>query len=282
MKTITEILKNFFKHDGLYLATHISFCALLSLIPLILISFSIVGSLLGSSQEVHRELVAAIADLLPQGKELLTANLNEVVGHHRSFGVWGAGILIFIATLLFGAIERALDIVFESEKSRNFFHSRFVAIGLIGTISLFFFLPTVADFLTRSLTQFGFHFPLGEILRGKTFFFLFAFFAFLLIVVVIPHHRVRFRYASLGGLFFATGIFLAKIIFRWYMLRAFDQYNIIFGSLTALVLLLLWLYYSSNILILAAEMVASLQGRHAGRAASHSGAAGGSVGKHSV
>src|SRR3990167_7416048 len=145
MKHAQTVFKNFLKHDCFYLASHISFCALLSLIPLILIAISIV------------------------------------------------------------------------------------------VISLFFFLPTAADLLTRALTRFGFHFPLGEILRGKPFYFLFSTFAFVFIIVVIPHHRVRLRYAVFGGLFFAAVILLAKQWFRWYFLRAFDQYNLIYGSLTALV-----------------------------------------------
>ncbi|OGQ04226.1 MAG: hypothetical protein A3F82_07810 [Deltaproteobacteria bacterium RIFCSPLOWO2_12_FULL_44_12] len=259
MKHAQTVFKNFLKHDCFYLASHISFCALLSLIPLILIAISIVGFLLGSSQEVYQQLLSAIASLLPRGKELLTSNLNQVVGQHHSMGILGVVILTFIATLLFGAIERALDVIFEAEKSRNFFHSRLLAIVLIGVISLFFFLPTAADLLTRALTRFGFHFPLGEILRGKPFYFLFSTFAFVFIIVVIPHHRVRLRYAVFGGLFFAAVILLAKQWFRWYFLRAFDQYNLIYGSLTALVLLLLWIYYVSNILLLSAEIVAHLQ-----------------------
>lgn len=256
---LPTFIKNFFRHDDFYLATHISFCAVLSLIPMILIAVSIVGYLLGSSTEVYHHLVHAIADLLPKGQEFLTKNLNEVVSQRHSLGILGVVILIFIATLLFGAIERALDIIFEAERSRNFFHSRLVAILMIGTISLFFFLPTAADLLTRGLARFGFLFPLGDILRGKLFFFLFSFSAFVLMVVMIPNHRVRFRHALSGGLFFAFGIHIAKQIFRWYILRSFEQYNLIFGSLTALVLLLLWIFYVSNILLVSAEIVAALQ-----------------------
>lgn len=256
---VPKVVQNYFKHDGFYLATHISFCALLSLIPLILISVAIVGFLLGSSHDVYDQLVAAISDLLPKGKSIITHSLKEVVGQPHSFGLLGIGILIFIATLLFGAIERALDVVFEATKSRNFFHSRLLAVSLTGIISLFFFLPSTADLLTKGLTRYGFHFPLGDYIRGPLFFLIFAFFAFVLVVKIIPNHTIRLRYASIGGLIFAVSILVAKQIFRWYMLRAFDNYNLIYGSLTALVILLLWIYYVSNILLLSAEIVALLQ-----------------------
>lgn len=265
MKSIWGIFRNFFHHDCLYLATHISFCALLSVIPLLLIVFSIVGFALGSSHDVYQQLVGGIAEFLPQAKDFLLRNLRELVGQRHFSGIFGIFLLIFFATLLFGAIERALDRVFEAEKRRNFFHSRLMAVLLIVVISLFFFLPTAADIFTRLLARFGFHFPLGDWLRGPAFFFLFAYVAFVLIVTVIPHHQIRLRYAALGGLFFSAGIIIAKQIFRWYMLRAFEQYNVIYGSVTAFVLLVLWIYYCSNILLFSSEIVALLQHRFARR-----------------
>lgn len=263
MKQVWGTFRNFFHHDCLYLATHISFCALLSMIPLLLIVFSIVGFVLGSSHDVYQQLLSGISEFLPQAKGFLVANLKEVVGQRHFSGLFGIFLLIFFATLLFGAIERALDLIFEAEKRRNFLHSRLLAVVLIVIISLFFFLPTAADILTRLLTRFGFHFPLGDWIRGPVFFFLFAYLAFVLIVTVIPHHQVRLRYALLGGLVFSVGIIVAKQIFRWYMLRAAEQYNVIYGSVTAFVLLLLWIYYCSNILLLAAELVAVFQNRFA-------------------
>ena len=259
MRTVTAIVKNFFRHDCFYLATHISFCGLLSLIPMILIAVSITGFLLGSSNDIYQQLVGAIVDLLPQGEDFLMNNLREVVGQRHSLGVLGAVMLIFIATILFGAIERSLDVIFESEKRRNFLHSRLVAVGMIMIVSLFFFMPTIADLLSRGLVRFGFHFPLGELVRGKTFLALFTFLAFVAIVVIVPHHKVRLRYAAFGGFFFAFGVWLARLWFRWYMVKAFSQYNIIYGSITALILLLLWFYYVSNILLFSAEIVAHLQ-----------------------
>lgn len=263
MKQVWAIFRNFFQHDCLTLSTHISFCALLSMIPLLLIVFSIVGFALGSSMDVYQQLVQGIGDFLPQAQDFLVRNLKELVNQRHSSGLYGIFLLIFFATLLFGAIERALDLIFEAEKRRNFFHSRLLAVLLIGVISLFFFLPTAADILTRLLTRFGFHFPLGDWLRGPAFFFLFTYAAFVLIVTVIPHHQVRLRYAALGGLVFSAGILAAKQIFRWYMLRAVGQYSVIYGSVTAFVLLLLWIFYCSNILLFAAEIVAHLQHRFA-------------------
>lgn len=259
IRAISQVFKNFFKHDCLYLATNISFCALFSLIPLTLIVFAIVGFVLGSSQGVYHQLLHGIDDWLPHIKTFLAGNVREVVGERHSFGIWGVVLLIFFATLFFRALERAFNVIFEADKSRNFFYSQFLSVSLIVMISFFFFMPTAADLLTRSLSRFSFIFPLGDIFRGKVFFILFSYLSFVLIILFVPHHRIKFRYAALGGVIFALGLFIMKQIVRWYMFRALDEYNLIFGSLTAYVLLLLWVYYVSNILLFAAEWVAYLQ-----------------------
>lgn len=265
MKAIVAIIKNFRRHENFYLSTHIAYCALLSMIPLLLIVFSVVGFVLGTSHTLHEQMVEGIADFLPLAKDFLTRNLEEVVVARHFSGLFGVFLMVFFATLLFSAVERALDKVFETERRRNFLHSRLLAIFLIIVISFLFFLPTVADLLTRLMVRYGFHFPLGDLLRGKIFFILFTYLAFVLVVMLVPHHRVRLRYALFGGFLFASGIFLAKLFFRWYMLRAFAQYNVIFGSVTAFVLLLLWIYYCVNILLLSAEVVAYFQHRFAKR-----------------
>lgn len=254
-----QLIRNFVKHDCYYHATHIAFCTLLSIVPLILITVSIVGFLLGSSQEVFTQLVRGVTDLIPQGKEILLANLNQVVGSRHSVGVIGLVVLLFSATILFGALERALDAVFETTRKRNFFHSRLVAIGLIGMISFFFFLPTVADLMSRGLHTIGMNLPIGDILRGKFFFTLFALSAFVMVVKVIPNRVVGFRYAVAGGLVFSVAIAVVRKLFHLYLAYSFQHYNVIYGSLTALVMLLLWIFYVSNILLFSAETTAWLQ-----------------------
>lgn len=260
-----RLIQNFIKHDCYYHATHISFCTLLSVVPLILITVSVVGFLLGSSQDVFDQLVRGITDLIPQGKGFLLANLNQIVGSRHSVGVLGLVVLLFIATILFGALERSLNSIFEADKHRNFFQSRLAAIGLIGMISLFFFLPTMADLLGRGAHRLGFDVPLGTIFRGKLFFMLFAMTSFVMLIKIIPSHRILFKNAFAGGLFFAFAIVVARKLFHLYLGYSFQHYNVIYGSLTALVMLLLWIFYVSNILLFSAEVVAHLQFRSASR-----------------
>lgn len=259
MKFVGSIIKSFFQDDCLNLAANVSFCALLAIIPVAMMIVSIAGHFLGGSEEAVRKIVEMSSNILPVGKDLFAANLQSIVDQRSSLGIIGVVFLVFIATILTGSIEHSLDTVFKAVKKRNFFHSRLLGVALIFWITLLFSLPTMAQILEGLLERYGFDFPLSEFMTGKAFFFVVAFLAYVMTVVVVPNHKVYFRYAAVGGIFFAMGLGAAKFIFRWYMFFAIQRYNIIYGSLTAVVLLIVWIYYLAVVMLLSAEIVAALQ-----------------------
>ena len=260
-----ELYRGFVGKECLQLAANISFCALLSLIPMLMIGVAAAGYLLGGTEEVYSHLIRSVTHVLPQGKELILANLEEVMRNWHQLGLWGLGILLFISTLLFGAIERALNKIFVAAKGRNFFHSRLMAVGLILLFSILFFLPILASIMETSLARFGFTFPLSDFLHGAFYRPLFSFVAFLVVLKVVPTHPIRFRYVLAGGVVFVLGVSLTRRLFFLYLGYAFNQYNIIFGSLAALVLLILWIYYLSLVLLIAALVAKTLQMSHVKR-----------------
>ena len=259
MNLVRDVIRSFFRHDDFDLAAHISFYSLLSLIPLAMIMASIAGFILGNTRGIADEMARGILDVLPMVEKQFTANLHSLLDQRSSLGVVGLLFLFFIATLLVSSLERALGIVFQSVKRRNFFHSRLVGIGLICIISLLFFVPTMAQVFEGVLSRYGFHFPLMMVINGKLYVVLVAFLSYVVTVVVIPNHKVFLRYAVIGGLIFAGGMVLAKFFFRWYMTFALTRYNLIYGSLTAVVSLVVWIYYLALVMLIASEVVAAVQ-----------------------
>ncbi|MFH0800217.1 MAG: YihY/virulence factor BrkB family protein [Pseudomonadota bacterium] len=261
MKFFNSLFKSFFRDDCLNLAANISFCALLAIIPIGMMMVSITGYFLGGSDEAFRKIVAIATNILPVGREVFIANLQSILEQRSSLGIVGVVFLVFIATILVSSIERSLDIIFNSVKRRNFFHSRLLGIALIFWVTLLFSLPTMAQILQGLFARYGFGFPLFDLMTGKAFFALIAFMAYLMTVVVVPNQKIYIRYAMVGGVVFAIGLGVAKFIFRWYMIFAIQRYNLIYGSLAAVVLLVVWIYYLSVVMLLSAELVARLQER---------------------
>ncbi|HPQ81686.1 MAG TPA: YihY/virulence factor BrkB family protein [bacterium] len=261
MRSVGNIFKSFWRDDCLNLAENIAFGALLAVIPIGMMMVSITGYFLRGSEEAFNSVVAMATNVLPVGRDMFVANLESILSKRSSLGIVGIGSLVFIATLLTSSIERSLDIVFKAVRRRNFFHSRLLGIALIFWITLLFSLPTMAQVLEGILARTGFIFPLSELMGGKAFFVFVAFLAYVMTVVVIPNPKVYIRYACVGGVVFALGLGVAKLLFRWYMLFSVNRYNVIFGSLAVAVLFVVWVYYLSVLLLFTAELVAELQKR---------------------
>ncbi len=266
MRLIGRILKAFIKDDCFSLSANISFCALLAVIPLMMIVMSITGYFLGSQVEIFNQVVDAIVSVLPIGREYFVKNLTSLLEQKSSFGIIGIFTLLFIVTILVSSIEKAFDIIFRSVTRRNFFHSRLIGIALIFGITILFFIPTMIRVLEGLLKRFGFNFPFGELFVADLFIFVVSFLAFIFVAVVIPNQKVYIRYAAVGGMIFSVGLGVARIIFRFYAGFALNRYNLIYGSFTAAIMLIMWIYYLSNILLLSAEVVAHLQDSRKGLA----------------
>ncbi len=259
MNALISAFKSFWKDDCLAMAEGISFCALLAIIPVSMVMVSIAGYFLGGSAEAFSAIVGIATDALPVGREEFVSNFQSILDQRSSFTLFGALFLVFIATILLSSIERSLDVVFKSEKRRNFFHSRLLGIAVLFWVTLLFSLPSMSQILEGLFNRYGFYFPLSWLMTGKVYFALVSFLAYTATVIFVPNQKVYFRYAAVGGLFFAVGIVVARVIFKWYMLLAISRYNVIYGSLAAVIIMVVWIYYLSVVFLLSAEIVSSVQ-----------------------
>lgn len=259
MRIIGNALKSFWNDDCLTMSENISFCALLAVIPISMLMVSIAGYFLGNSAESVSAITEFAIDVLPVGREQFIANLQSVLDQRSSFSIFSVGFLVFISTILLSSIERALDVVFKSETKRNFFHSRVLGIAIIFWVTLLFSLPAMSQILEGLFKRYGFDFPLSWIMTGKSYFFLVAFMAYAATIIFVPNRKIFARYAAVGGIVFALGIGIARNVFQWYMLFAIQRYSLIYGSLAAVVIMIVWIYYLAAVLLLSAEIVAALQ-----------------------
>ncbi len=261
---LTRVCRAFMKDEAFMHAESIAFCALLAIIPLAMLMISAAGFVLGSFDDVFNQLVEGISDLIPWGKDLFLANIQSIMEKRSHLGMYGIVTLIFIASFLVSSIEVVFDKIFRTEKSRNFFHSRLVGVGMIFLVTLLMFFPTLAGLMQMSLARFGLYVPLAAFMTGKVYYFVVVFTAYLMIVVMIPNKKVYLRYAVVGAVIFSAGIGIMKYVFQWYLQFAMNRYDIIYGSLSAVILTVVWIYYLSVVLLFSAEIVSELQHRRMG------------------
>ncbi len=262
-----EARKSFSRDGCLNLAAALAFYSILSLIPFLFLLVSAAGYLLGSSDDAYESVTSFFDRLYPHSGTLrILAEVRDL--SHRAAGVLGwVGILsmIWTASIIFSSLEYALGIVFRAERRRDFFKSKLLALSMVPGAAVIFFLSLSVTAFTGIMSRLEWVHPLlhsemFEFAAGYLFPYLILTCAFTGIYKIIPNTPVSLRHAAAGGFSCAFLFEVAKHFFTWYIGRS-THYNVIYGSLEAMVILVLWVFYSSGILLFCAELVSAYRRR---------------------
>jgi membrane protein len=257
-----------FYQDGCpTLAAAVSFYALLSLIPVLFLVIAVAGYVIGSSQDTYQAVLDWVREFIPHLSEDFTRNLEWVVQNRGRLSWLGLGSLTIAASLVFQATEFALDRVFAVVRKRGFWRSRLLSVCVVvgmGMVLLFSFYVGVIVHALRAdpdLAPIG-HDILVPLARGLGVQYLtsvaLVVAAFTLSLRVFPHAPVSWREAFTGGCIGAALWEVGRRIFLWYLANL-AQFYVVYGSLGALVAVMVWIYMSASIFLYAAEFIVALQ-----------------------
>jgi len=272
-KRLKKILKNFgllwqalrkFNDDNaFFLSSGITFNVLINLIPFIMLILALVGTYLHNDQEVLDYIRAYIRDVAPALDPKIMENLTDVMQNRRIVGIVGFVGLLWFSTCVFSSLRIALNIVFRVEKNRGMLRGigidllMILLVGILLLVSMI--LSSIVTFLQGSQGQIPVAIgpTIQWILKYLLPFFL-TVGMFFLIYKIIPNKRVHFKSALQAALF--TGLLweLAKHLFGWYVVHL-AGYSIFYGSLSTLIIFVLWVYYSSTILVVGGEFAYFLE-----------------------
>ena len=99
-------------HHGSMFASAVSFWAVLSLLPTVLLAVSIAGHVIGSSDEAFRRTMSYLADVFTGDTRVLEAPMREAVEARGEVGGLGLGILLWSGTQWIVTLETALNALF--------------------------------------------------------------------------------------------------------------------------------------------------------------------------
>lgn len=158
------------------------------------------------------------------------------------------------------SLIQGLDNIYMKDASTNYIRERAASIlyTLIFMVSLIvcvvlMFIGQKAQALLAQYTPF-LHKAVLIILRFRGILFILALaFLFTVIFTFLPGQKKKFVHQIPGGIFSAVGWFLFSKIYSIYI-DNFSNFSYVYGSLTAIVLLMLWLYFCMNIFLWGAEL----------------------------
>jgi membrane protein len=252
-----------YNSDGLTHAASIAYYALLSLFPFLLLMLSLLGSVTADPTDRDR-VVAFVFEYFPRQFEFITGQLDAFRGSTVQIGVGGVIALVWASLGIFNAITAAVNHAWGVEKKRSFLRHRLVGFVMLlsaGGIMLLAFLlvSAVKVAQTRWFGAIEARSPWLEWFSGVSAnqaATLLLIGCVALVFYFIPNTRVRFRDVWPGAILVGLLWRGALAAFSWYA-RDMASWNVIHGSVTTVVVFLLWIYVSAVILLYGVEMTAS-------------------------
>jgi membrane protein len=266
-----QALKKFNDDNGFFLSAGIAFNLLINLIPFILLLLALVGTVLYNDQEVLNHIHNYFKEVAPALDPKITSNLMDVIQNRQIVGILGFVGLLWFSTWVFSSLRVALNIVFRTEKSRRMLRGIAVDLLMILLVGILLLVSMILSSVVAFLPGYQGRIPVAIgptiqwILKYLLPFFL-TVCMFFLIYQIIPNKRVHFLSALQAALFSGVLWELAKHLFTWYVVHL-ATYSFFYGSLSTLIILILWVYYSSTILIVGGEFAYFLEEDRQGSAA---------------
>lgn len=274
--TLRDYAKRVWDNSGednvLFLAGGIAFNLLLAAVPFVLLLIAGVTYLLpivyrgtfNSSQAVAEFLDRLLPTHSEGSDSPLHKMLDDMLRTRGSLTVFSAIGFIWFSTRLFGSLRTVLAEVFDIESERGIIEGKIfdVKITVIGTL-LFVASTAINTYISIGTTRgAAFLARLGirsdvmsgvEYWIGRLVAFVFIALMFYALYKFIPIRRVRWQSAAVGALF--TGILFeaARTIFSLYV-HAFNPGSLYTGTLTVIVVVVLWVYYAALIFLLGGEV----------------------------
>jgi membrane protein len=251
-KCCLTAITRFFQEGIPMQAAALAFITLLSIVPLMTVSFSILAAFpvfkgLGNriQEFIFSNFVASVAQVVQQ-------QLQTFINQTKTLSVPGTFFLLITAILVIFALEYAFNKIWRVQKRRNLIQALVMYWAvltltpvLIGTgflISSYLISSPFVSVIIKPGTR--------EIILTVSP-YVFTFLAFTLLYVVIPNCKVRIWHAAIGAIV-ATLLFeLAKYGFTFYIIN-FPVYRLIYGALAIIPIFLIWLYLSWVVILFGA------------------------------
>jgi membrane protein len=256
------LLRRFSDANLLTQSAALAYYTLLSLAPLLLLLLWITASLMPSAQE---SLMQQIGQLIgPEAERLartIIENAEKTPGAGSFAGIWSTLLLFLGATVVFGQLQDALNKIFRTDATEltgiiAWLRKRVFSFGLVFALGFLLLVSmTLNTVLQVAFSHLDWLLPL---VGGLVTFAVYSF-AFALMYHYVPDRDVSWRHALGGGAVTALLFVIGRALIGWYLQRS--DPGSAYGSMSALVITIVWMYYAGLIVFVGALLTAVVDER---------------------
>ena len=269
-KMLKDTVVAFVNDEALSRGAAIAFYTVTSVAPVLLIVIAIAGFAFGRDA-AQNAITAQLSGLLgQQTAEVLQTAVASASGKTAGVLATIIGVITLMVTAsgVFGEIQTSLNAIWKAKAKGStvsrLIRARATSLGLVATLG---FLLIVSLVVSTALTAFGTYLnsvlPFGDfILRvlNTVVSVMLLSLLFAAIYKVLPDRHLEWRDVMVGALVTAILFTVGKSLISWYIGSSAVASS--FDAAGALIVLLLWVYYSAQIFLLGAEFTKVYANRH--------------------
>lgn len=265
VKFITNIVKSIIDNDFFGMAAEMGFWLVIGIFPFMLFLVSVFGWI--GKHYLINPIYGFLSNIMPSDAiHLIQSVVNQVVVFKQGgvMAVVGMCITLALSTNAIAVVLKGLNRAYKLNETRNLIHTRALSLVMVFVDTMFLFLSInliiFGKVIIKFLVSFANITPIAEILIN-TLRWPIAFVALCMVAAlqyyILPDFkdggRLRQKSTLPGTLFFCLFWMLGSWGFSVYV-NNLHTYNIVYGTIGAFAVLMVWLYYTSILILVGGEI----------------------------
>lgn len=262
-----RVLKGFRANQGLLLAGAVAYYALLSIVPLLILAVIALSHVIDQA-ELLQTLGRYLEWLMPAQSRAVVAELATFLAHRDVIGWVLLATMLFFSSLAFTVLENAMSVIFLHRiavRRRHFIVSALLPYCYIVSLGAGLLVVTLVSGGLRAMGEesvdvLGREWSLSGVSGLLLYLLGLAGEIFLLtsVYMVMPVGKLSWRHALIGGVTAALLWEVTRHLLVWYF-STLSQVNVVYGSLTTAIVVLLSLEIAATLLLLGAQVISEYE-----------------------
>ena len=251
-----RIIRGFFRDDGTHMAAGVAYYAVFSLFPLMLGSIALAGFFFDST-EAQKPLIDFASEQIPGASNLIRDNLEGLVQARGTIGIVSIVGLFWSGRAVLGAVHRVINRAWGVQDPSHFWVQQLSQLGVAIGVGTVFILSVALGIAGRIITgtdlaNDSFLFQFGWRLLVNTLPLLLGIGLFGYMYRYVTDVKVTWKTALPGAILAGVLFEFAKLGFVIYI-DNFSSFDRVYGGISAVIVLMVWFYVVSIILVIGAE-----------------------------
>ncbi len=269
LETLHVAARSFFQKRASETAAGVTFYAIVSIFPIILILIAL-GSRFVESAESQEFVLQQIFRFFPAfSKPFFEQNVLRVVQSRAPVTIVGAIMLLWSGSNVFSLLGEHLNRAWGAKGRLVALRSRLSGFALVGILAVL----TIIAILTRAAVRvipvwlesmsarLPFEVPDVSQLATELAAYAIEFLLLFLMYHNVPAVPVRWKDAAIGAVVAAAGSLLVTELFALFLASGLNRYNVVYGSFGVVVAFLFWIYLVTNVVLFGAHLGAACASR---------------------